>query len=237
MPGQPWYFLPLMVVAAMCFDAACSTLPRRICCLFLAGVVITAVISFPVARRDLNYRFTNLDTWARGLTAEAAPGDFAIVTPWFCGITFDHYFHSPTPWTTLPPLADHSTHRFDLVREAIQKPGVMQPVLEKIAATLQAGHRVWLLAPVGALKIPAPGTPAPADLPPAPLPGSGWVEDPYEFVWSMQAMQFLSIHSRAFGLVTNSDASPHIAENMELFLAEGWENSGTPAPAAHSNVK
>lgn len=235
MPGQPWYFLPIMVLAAMCFDAVVSTLPCWTRCVLLAGMIATVVIAVPVVRRDLDYRFTNIDTWSHGLTAEASREDFILVVPWFCGITFDHYFKNATPWDTIPPLTDHSTHRYDLVRAAIQQTNVMQRVLEKIAATLQSGHRVWLLAPVGALKIPAPETPPPADLPPAPLPVSGWADEPYAVVWSSQAMQFLSSHGRSFGVVNNPNASPHIAENMELFRAEGWKNSS--APEASPNAK
>ena len=237
MPGQPWYFLPIMALAAACFDATYPSLPRPARAAILAGVLATVVIALPVAHRDLNYRFTNIDTWARGLMAEAPREDFILVTPWFCGITFDHYFHSATPWTTIPPLTDHSTHRYDLVRTEIQKAGVMPPVLEKIGAALQSGHRVWLLAPAGALQIPAPGTPPPADLPPAPLPGSGWADEPYAVAWSRQAMQFLSSHSRSFGRVLNPQAGQHIAENMELFLAEGWKHSGPPATGTNANAQ
>jgi hypothetical protein len=237
MPGQPWYFLPIMILSAMCFDARCSTLSGSARVLLLAGAIATVLISFPVARRDLDYRFTNIDTWSRGLAAEASREDFILVTPWFYGITFDHYFNGATPWTTIPPLASHSAHSYDLVRIEIQQTNVMQPVLGKIAATLQSGHRVWLLAPVGLLKIPAPGTPPPADLPPAPLPGSGWTDDPYSIVWSMQAMQFLSSNSRSFGRINNPDTNRHIAENMELFLAGGWKNSVPPAAGTNSNAK
>ena len=237
MPGQPWYFLPIMILSAMCFDAVCSILPGRARILLLMGVIATAVISLPVARRDLDYRLTNIDTWSRGLTAEAAREDFILITPWFYGITFDHYFSGTTSWTTIPPLTNHSAHSYDLVRIEIQQTNVMQPVLEKIAATLRSGRRVWLLAPVDLFKIPVAGTPPPADLPPAPLPRSGWADDPYSIVWSMQAMQFLSSNSRSFGLVNNPDTNRHIAENMELFLAEGWKNSGRPASRTNSNAK
>lgn len=237
MPGQPWYFLPIMILSAMCFDAVCSTLSGWARAALLVGVIATVVISIPTARRDLDYRFTNIDTWSRGLTAGASREDFILVMPWFCGITFDHYFHGATPWTTIPPLADHSTHRYDLIRTDMQKTNVMQPVLEKITATLQSGHRVWLLAPVGLLKIPAAGMQPPADLPPAPLPGSGWEDDPYSMVWSMQTMQFLSTNSRLFGLVNNPNDSQRIAENMELFLAEGWKNSVAPASSTNPNAK
>jgi len=106
MPGQPWYFLPIMVLAATCFDAACSTFKSRMSTVLLGSALITVVISIPVARRDLDYRFTNIDAWSSALMIEAPREDFILVVPWFCGITFDHYFHGATPWTTIPPLAD-----------------------------------------------------------------------------------------------------------------------------------
>ena len=221
MLGQPWYFLPLMALAAVCLDTALSTLPKLARHGILAGVIITALLALPVAKRDLNYRFTNLDNWAQALKATAKPEDFIVIVPWFCGITLDHYFKGSTPWSTIPPITDHTTHRYDLVREQLQRTNVMQPVLTKMRATLLAAHRVWLLAPRGALQIPARGNQPPTDLPPAPLPTTGWADEPYAVVWAGQAMQCLSTYSCEFRLVNNPDANPQIAENLELFLAEG----------------
>jgi len=234
MPGQPWYFLPLMALTAMCFDMIVPALPGLVRCVLLGGLLATTIISIPVCRRDLNYRFTNIDDWSHSLAKTAAREDFIIVTPWFYGITFDHYFHGTTNWSTLPPLPDHATHRYDLVRGELQKSGVMRPVLDQAGIALQSGHRVWLLAPAGVLRIPAPGTPPPPDLPPAPLPDTGWSDEPYSVAWTFQAMQFLSDHSRSFVLVSNPGTSQHTAENMELFLAQGWHESGS---ATNSNAK
>ncbi len=225
MPGQPWYFLPFMALAAVCLDMTLPTLPKLARQIFLAGTIATALFAWPVAKRDLNYRFTNLDTWSQALNTTAKPQDFIVIVPWFCGLTLDHYFKGATPWSTIPPIADHTTHRYDLVREQLQRTNVMQPVLAQMRASLAAGWRVWLLAPRGALQIPAPGNPPPTDLPPAPLPDSGWADEPFAIVWAGQAMQFLSTHSRSFGLVNNPATSQHIAENMELFLAEGWRTA------------
>jgi hypothetical protein len=237
LPGQPWYFLPLMVLAAVCFDLGLPVLPRYFRAASFGFVLATAVISFPIARRDLDYRFTNIDAWARGLMAEASPEDFVVVTPWFCGISFEHYFKSSTPWTTLPPLSDYSTHRYDLIRIQMQKSNAIQPVLDKIASTLHSGHRVWVLAIVGLMKIPDPEEPPPADLPPPPLPNTGWANDPYEFAWTSQVAHFLSRHSRQFGRVRNPGAGMPTAEDMDLFLAEGWRDSGHSSSATGSNIK
>jgi hypothetical protein len=195
------------------------------------------MISFPIARRDLDYRFTNIDGWARGLMAEASPQDFVVVTPWFCGISFEHYFKSSTPWTTLPPLSDYSAHRYDLVQIQMEKSNAMQPVLDEIASTLRSGHRVWVLAITGLVKIPDPKKPPPPDLPPPPLPETGWANDPYEYVWTSQVTHFLGRHSHQFGRVKNPGAGVPTAEDMDLFLAEGWTDSGSSVPATNPDAK
>lgn len=237
LPGQPWYFLPLMVLAAVCFDLGLPVLPRYWRVAAFGLVLATAAVSIPVARRDLDYRFTNIDAWARGLMAEASAKDFVVVTPWFCGITFGHYFKGATPWTTLPPLVDYSAHRYDLVQRQMQMSHAMQPVLDEAASTLQSGNRVWVLAITGLVKIPDPGDPPPPDLPPPPLPDTGWRNDPYEYNWTSQVAHFLSNHSCRFGRVKNPGAGRRTAEDMDLFLAEGWTNSVPSAPAKSPGAK
>jgi hypothetical protein len=171
----------------------------------------------------LNWHFTNVDRLARQLAGEAAPQDFVIVTPWYCGLTFERYFRAPTPWQTLPPLADHSRHRYDLVQEQMKTPDALQPVFEKIAATLQSGHHVWI---VGRMQLPEPGTPLPGDLPPPPLEFSGWADFPYSARWTAQAAGFLGNHSLQFERVdheTNSNVNYY--ESLQLFEAGGWRDS------------
>ncbi len=230
LPGQPWYFLPLIILVAASFDAFRATLSRRVQNIFLVGALATFAISLPVAKHDLNYRFTNLDTWATGLTAEAKPNDYAVIAPWFCGITFAHYYKGAMPWTTLPPIADHSMHRYDLVRDQMLTTNAVQPVLEKISTTLRSGQRVWLLAPTGVVKMPAPDSLPPADLPPPPLPGSGWSDDPYSWTWTMQTIHFLARHGKNFRQINSPEGGPRIAENLGLFVIDGWNDSGNAVP-------
>lgn len=219
---EPWYFLTLMALAVTCFEIGLPT-GRHLRAAIFGFAVMSAIISVPFERQDLNWRFTNLDLLAPRLAAEAAPDDFIIVSPWYCGISFDHYFKGATPWNTLPPLKDHSTHRFDLVREQMQTPRPMQPVFDKIAAVLRAGHRVWFVATVD---IPAPGKPMEADLPPPPLKFSGWSDRPYNQLWAPQVAQFLSDHSRSFELVyCTTNQNVNFIENLRLRVAEGWRDN------------
>jgi len=226
LPTQPWYFLPLAALLAVCFDFGVPvvSLPRHLRAALFGLIAATALIAMPFAQRDLNRHFTNVDRLARQLTVEAAAQDFVIVTPWFCGLTFERYFKAPTPWQTLPPLADHSRHRYDLFQEQMKTPHALQPVFEKVAVTLQSGHRVWV---VGHMQMPEPGTPLPDDLPPPPLEYSGWSDLPYSGRWATQAAAFLENHSLQFERVdheTNSNVSYY--ENLQLFEASGWKDSG-----------
>jgi hypothetical protein len=225
LPTQPWYFLPLAALIAICFDLGLpwSSLPRFVRLTGFGLVVVTALIAVPTARRDLNRCFTNVDLLARQLTAEASPQDFIIVNPWFCGISFDRYFKSQTPWQTLPPLVDHTTHRYDLFREKIKTPKALQPVFDQIAATLQSGHRVWV---VGTMTLPKPGLAPASELTVPPLNISGEADSLYAVQWSAQAASFLARHSLQFQRANQAtNRSINSYEDLQLLSASGWKTN------------
>jgi hypothetical protein len=104
----------------------------------------------------------------------------------------------------------------------MQKTGAIQPVFGQIAATLQSGHRVWV---VGTMDIPKAGAPMPADLPPVP-PGYLGTDRGYTQNWTSQAVQFLSDHSsRFYQDYCTTNESVNFVENMKLRVAEGWQSS------------
>lgn len=221
LPAKPWYLLPLLAMAAACFDTGLPPLPRPLRVALLGVVLATAAIAVPCACQPLSGRLTNVDLLARRLTAEATPGDFIIVAPWYCGLTFDRYYKGAAAWSTLPPLKDHSLHRYDLLRAQLQNPAAIQPVLAQIATTLQAGHTVWV---AGHMHIFRAGTPPPADLPPAPLPASGWADAPYQRIWLSQVACFLGDHTRRLERVYTSAAGEvNSNEDLELVRASGWQ--------------
>jgi hypothetical protein len=214
-----------MAVAAVCFDAGLPPLSRPFRAALIVFVVVTALIATPVAQKDLNKRFTNADLLAQQLTAEAEPHDFLVVTPWYCGVSFKHYYRGATPWTTLPPLADYATHRYDLVKMQMQNTNAIQPVLRQIAATLQAGNRVWVAADEGWMDVPEPGTPPPPNLPPPPLKSTGWSDLPYVLAWTSQVAHFLANHSRQFAYTAPlATDNVRAGEHLNLFVASGWQN-------------
>lgn len=230
-PSQSWYLLPLLAVAVACVDFVWPFWHGKLRFALVGFVIATTVLAVPVSRRILNYRFTNVDVWTRQMKAAVAPDDYVIVVPWFCGITFGHYFQNPAAWDTLPPLADHATHRFDLVKMQLQDTNAINPVLEKISATLASGHQVWVLSMKGWMDVPEPGTTAAATLPPAPFTRWGWSEVPYTRVWVSQVAHRLDDQGTQFGRVNYPAANGLFVEDTELFLARGWRGVTNPVPA------
>ena len=224
LPTEPWYYLPLLALVAGCYEIGLPVCGHvRAAVLGFSGVtaVIACVVIFS-EHKAVNWRFTNLDLLCPQLAAEAAPGDFVIVSPWYCGISFERYFKGDVRWETVPPLADHAFARYDLVHEQMQKTEVARPLIEQAAAVLRAGHRVWL---VGMMAVPAPGEAPPADLPPPPLKFSGWSDRPYTETWVLQVNQFLSNHSREFKMVFETPSGNlNFMENVQLYRVEGWHD-------------
>jgi hypothetical protein len=203
---SPWYFLPLLALGAICFDLSLPlvTLPRLFRTATWGILIATVGIAIPFAVRDLNCRFTNVDLVVNRLMKEISPDDYVVVTPWYLGISFNRYYRGAATWDTLPPLADHSTYRFDLIQAEAKNSYASQPVLDRIAKILQSGHQVWI---VGAMQVPAPGQRA-----------------------ATEAGRFIAEHSRSFepvelkikGLVSDY-------EQESLLQASGWKTN-RPAP-------
>ena len=98
----------------------------------------------------------------------------------------------------------------------------MRPVLLRMATTLQAGHRVWVV--VGAMDISLTPAPVEGDLEPPPLEHTGWSTGPYVRRWNSQATQFLRNHSRRFVEVPlDNPEAINSNEELELWVAEGWQ--------------
>jgi hypothetical protein len=222
---QAWYLLPLMALVAVCFDLSLSPRHNYFRATLVLFAVITVLISISIIHFQTQYRFTNMDLRVRQLSAHASPDDYVIVLPWFCGISFEHYYTNAIHWTTIPPVADHATHRYDLVKAGLEDTNAIAPVFQQINATLQSGHRVWILASAGWMDIPDPKVLPPASLPPPPLAGSGWSEFPYTMVWASQIKHSLVDRSLEFVCIRNPTADLRVAEQMELFMISGWKTN------------
>ena len=220
-PVQTWYFLPLVALAAVCLDATLPSSAGKFRAPFFGALAALVLISTMFAGQILNVRFTNVDLAAKKISAQAAKKDFVVVTPWQVGITFTHYFNGICDWTTVPPMADHTAHRFDLIQLQMANPNAMQPVLEKISATLRAGGAVWVVGGINQVS----DTNFPVSPSPPPLRVSGWNETPYRITWNNQLGWLLrrsSTNIEDFKRLTAQSLGDN--EQVTLEKVTGWKN-------------
>ena len=223
MPTQIWYFLPLTTFAAVCIDAAVANWPAR-WQFWRCALAILALVCLPGARELTTYRHTNMDLVARVLRERADAHDLIIVHPWTFGVSFDRQYSGPVPWTTVPPIADHRFHRYDLFKAKMVLENPTQPVCDQVAATLRAGDHVWLLG-----DIPLSQTPPP-QIQPAPNNPWGWLDDAYSDVWGAQVGYFVAMHAtqgEVVPVLSSNPVSP--LENVQVVVVGGWQES--PADA------
>jgi hypothetical protein len=184
---KPWYVLPLLAVVAVCLNAILGAGPgARVAATRVALALAISLAFLPGAWRALEVRQTNLDLVAADLEATASPDDLIVVQPWYLGVGFTYHYGGPTPWTTLPPLADLSLHRTDLVKTELAKEDPIRPVLERIARTLERGRSVWVVGALPGL----PASPRPA-LGAAPHPRYGWAVGHWQTDWARRTASFL----------------------------------------------
>jgi hypothetical protein len=214
---QPWHFVPLMAVMALCLETLLLRTTRFPWArLAVAAAAVAAVIAASIAQ--VGVRQTNVDLIVRHLERSARAGDLIVVNPWYVGITFARYYRGEVPWLTLPPIEDHTIHRFDLVKQRMLSPDPLAPLYVAIGEALRSGHRVWL---VGSLHFVPPGQ-GPAALP---RPGgtTGWSDDVYGPAWSMHAGYFVHTHALRWEIVTIAAEQPvNLFERPPLVMVEGW---------------
>lgn len=190
---RPWYYLPVLVVLASALDGILENILKseemRILRLVFVGVV--AISFFGPMKQEAKQRQTNMDIVAKVLEKSADPRDLILVSPWFYGVSFNRYYNGSTPWITLPNIADHKVHRYDLIKARMLSDKPIDDVFDKIRQALQSGQQVWV---VGIAPVPKPGEDW-RPLPPAPHPRLGWSEITYLSSWLRQLGRYLQVHA------------------------------------------
>ena len=216
---RPWYFLPLLALAASCLDPLLAPKRTTLRAARLAGALLAAAAAALPLWQAAHLRMTDLDLAARAVAERARPGDLVVVDPWDHGTGYRRYHRAPIPWQTRPPLAHHRFHRYARCKQRMQQPDPHAGLRAALARTLRAGGTVWLL---GTPDIPPPGEPPP-HLPPAPHPQTGWLDVPYREAWSRQLGAYLRDHARGgerIALPTPGPVSGY--EDVELLAIRGW---------------
>jgi len=215
----PRYFLTAMAIAALCINVFWNALPRRVsirALSFCLAIVVAMTSLGPLVERA-RMRMTNSDKIATALEKLASPDDLIIVTSFLYGISFQRYYHGSTDWLALPPLADFSLHRWDLLKEAIAGPDPVPEILSRAQNVLQEGHKVFL---VGKLGPPPPTKPEP--FPPAPQSQFGWQMEAYTGEWKSELTYWIehhALHGKNLSIDENDPVNP--LERLGLFEISG----------------
>ena len=226
-PTSLWYFLPLMGTAALCLHIIGTMVIRVVNLKVVFPVGVAALIAFalPTTTRYASARLTNCDLMAEAIAQQAGKDDLVVVNPYFYGISFQRYYRGVAPWTTLPPVSDRSLHRWDLLKEAMEDPDPMRELLERINATLKAGHYVFL---VGGL--PTDGKSEPAILAPAPQTDAGWALRAYTTNWARRTWWTVKTHATHGVYYLVGESNPQVPyEYVQTYAVRGWKDENVVA--------
>jgi hypothetical protein len=224
-PTQPWYYISMLVIAAVCIDAIAGTIvlgdvTREI---LIAGVSAVAVVTVFPAIVGVSPRMTRVDRIAAQLANEGNSKDFVVVNPWFIGVTFDRYYRGRAPWETVPPIGFHAFHRYDIVKARMLSPDqhlAMVPLENQMRAALSSGHRVFVVG-----DIPDSTQFAVIDrLLAGPRRANERIEGEYGSRWALMIARFLSAHATAIEQVSHNYAGWMVnrLESPRVLLATGW---------------
>lgn len=221
---QPWYYLSLLALVAVCADALLGTATRgqllRIARILVVLIVAAATLS--PATRAARTRLTNLDIVTSRLKVLADSGDIILVAPWHYGVSFNRYYQGPAVWMTVPTLGSYRTHRYDILKKqmnAVDQTTPVRSVIEQSSKALRTGRRLFI---VGGFTLPRGGQ-HPSVLPPLRLPGDSRSESAYEEQWSSMVGYFLKQHAMRVDIIPIEVNQPvNHFENPSLRVATGW---------------
>jgi len=219
LPSQSWYWLPVVTLVGMFMDATLMKFATsyRMGRLLLVGILVAA--SVPATAFQVRRQLTNIDIIAQKLTTLSNERDLILVHPWYCGVSFNRYYHGKASWLTFPPLEDYRLHRYDLLKDKLASKDAIQPVLDQIKQTFFNGGTVWM---VGDLPTPQPGESGVPTLPPAPDGPMGWFDEPYSHVWGRQGFDVIQRHAlEVTTVLTNQSGNVSPFEDLSLSLARG----------------
>ena len=227
---QPWYYITLTILVACCLDillgssrdeTASTTAGLLRGIRLLLAVALLSLATLP-AWDELPTRHTNVDLVAATLRTEATRDDVIVATHWQYAVSLSRYYHGPAEIITLPPIADHRFHRYDLALEQMRKPEPLQPVYERLEEVLRSGHRAFF---VGALPYPRPGVPPPAVSLGYRETNGTWHGGNYDVVWPVLAGYFVQAHARECRQIPvpiPNRARVQRHEHLALSVVAGW---------------
>jgi hypothetical protein len=184
----------------------------------LGLALFVATTSIRPLHERAHMRMTNCDIIANLLEQRASRDDLIIVTSFFYGVSFQRYYHGEAEWLAVPPVADFSLQRWDLLKEAIGRPDPVPELVARAETVLRTGHKVFL---VGKLGPPLPEQPE--SFPPAPQTEFGWQMEPYLGQWKAELTYWIehhALHGNNLSIQVGQELNP--LEELGAFEVSGW---------------
>ena len=220
---HPWYYLPLLCLLAAAIDLIVANLCRfRWIRLARLSVAVVALLIMPLLLwpQLVRARQTNMDLVTQALEQQASANDLIILNPWYFGVSFNRYYHGATRWLTVPAIAEHRIHRFDLLKEKMMSVAPLDDLKQVMAETLQRGNRVWLVGDTVWLSEEK----VPSILPPAPQSQFGWSYSDYLLAWSQHLLAFAQWHAVRGDLILSPAKDVNAVENVSVWALQGWRD-------------
>jgi hypothetical protein len=218
-----WYYLACTCVIAAALDLMASRLCTHVWLRWSRlGFAFAALFAAPFANWPaITERQTNVDIAARTVAARAPADDLVLVVPWPFGVTFQRYYRGEARWLTIPNIADHRVHRYDLVKTKMIVARPIADLEQAMRSTLGSGNRVWF---VGGLNLPPPEE-GPWMLPPAPASRFKWDNRAYTAAWWQQLSVFAATHAESVESIPLPQAESTRTNELEqtsLAVVQGW---------------
>lgn len=219
--GNSWHLLPMLLLIAASIEVCVSRrddASRWFVTVSAVAVLVVAGCTLAFVPRQVRAPMSDMRHNAAILRDQAGAGDLLIVHPWYLSISLRRHDLGGVRVETIPPMPETFAHRYDQLRDAMHHPQVMQPLLERMRVTIDAGRRVWLLSPMQELPMNLRET----TVPPPPLRDTGWWVWPYNFAWVTQLIAAMRDHGLTARPVRVDMRGPDssLQERGNLFVIE-----------------
>ena len=227
---QPWYYLALLALVAVCVDGLLAAIKtpgvRIIIC--LAALRFCWVTAIPVWY-DTGLRKTTVDRLANSVERDTQTGDLIVVSPWYCGITFQRYYDGSAQILTVPPVDFLAYHKYDLLLKTISWEIRTPCLLLSPAPSIPLSPAIRCIS--SATFLTKASTPRPRHRPNIRSPRKGWSDIQSYDIWNRQLLFALLPHARSCAKksqnIPTNDASAYECLGGILVL-HGWNDFQIP---------
>ena len=221
-PPDPRYFIGLLVVICLSLQQMAGRIGSWFFrTLLLAGCIGAVVTLLPASAITARMPMTNCPDVASRVAESATQDDLVIVTAFYYAVSFERYYQGKASWMSLPEIADHSIHRWDLMKDMMMQRDPLVGLLAQMESTLRGGHNVYL---VGTL--PAADSAQPEPLPPAPDSDYGWELAHYQENWQARLSYVIEHHATSgHNLLPAGSVDRASREVIGAYVVSGWRDT------------